>query len=181
MTTWLREYSSGDLPVKPPTTQQNWLMALAKGDVTIEDEGGHQLTLAMEYGELVPGPIRRVLSASIRVRMGNGPRGHMNTGARGPTGTAAGGAGPAGPTGAAGATGPTGPTGATGPAPTGPTGPTGATGATGATGPHAAAQPYAPANDSDWSDPNPTTIAEALERITAAVIAGTTGPIAPLA
>jgi hypothetical protein len=67
------------------------------------------------------------------------------------------------------------PGGAVGPTgPTGPTGVTGATGATGATGPTG----YTPGNGAHWTNPDPTTIAGALDRIAAAVNAGATGPIA---
>ena len=94
--------------------------------------------------------------------------GSAPAGPTGPTG-AAGSAGAAGAAGAIGATGSTGSAGSPGAA-----GSAGAVGATGATGPDA----YAPANDLDWVDPNPTTVSGALDRIAAAIAAGLTGPIA---
>lgn len=181
--TWIREYVNADLPAEPPTTQQNWLFALGDGTVTIEDEGGVEVELAIRYGEFIPGPIKRLVATTVTegIRMGNTPAPRAGAGIRGPTGPSGGPTGPTGPTGATGATGPTGPTGATGPTgPTGGTGPTGPTGATGATGPAGATGAYVVANDSDWADPNPTTIAEALDRLAQAVVAGETGPIATI-
>lgn len=64
---------------------------------------------------------------------------------------------------------------------TGPTGPTGAdstvagpTGPTGPTGPDA----YTTSSASFWQTSSPTTFTDAVDRIAAAVVAGTTGPIA---
>lgn len=54
------------------------------------------------------------------------------------------------------------------------TGPTGPTGPTGATGPDA----FTTTSGSLWQNPDPTTFTAAIDRIAAAVVAGTTGPIA---
>lgn len=61
--------------------------------------------------------------------------------------------------------------------PSGPTGPTGAGGATGPTGPTGPGT-FAPGNAAHWTNPDPTTYAGAIDRIAAAMQAGTTGPIA---
>lgn len=39
------------------------------------------------------------------------------------------------------------------------------------------ADAYTPANAADWADPQPTTRAEALDRLAKAVAAGTSGPV----
>lgn len=52
----------------------------------------------------------------------------------------------------------------------------GTTGPTGPTGPTATS--YTPASGALWVDPDPTTYADAIDRLAVAVAAGTTGPIA---
>lgn len=56
----------------------------------------------------------------------------------------------------------------------GTTGPTGPTGATGPTGPDA----YTPASGALWTNPDPTTLSGAIDRLAVAVAGGVTGPIA---
>ena len=70
----------------------------------------------------------------------------------------------------------TGPTGAVGP--TGPQGIQGIAGPQGPTGTPGSASAYSAGNTGDWSGSAPITIAAALDRIAAAIAAGTTGPIA---
>ena len=61
---------------------------------------------------------------------------------------------------------------------TGPTGAVGPTGPQGPTGTPGSASAYSAGNTGDWSGSAPITIAAALDRIAAAIAAGTTGPIA---
>lgn len=101
------------------------------------------------------------------------PGGSGATGATGATGAA--GAGATGATGPAGATGTGGGTGAAGTNGfTGATGSTGGTGGTGATGPDV----YTATTPANWSGAAPVTTQEAIDRLSAAVVAGLTGPIA---
>jgi len=112
------------------------------------------------------------ITASAFVGDGSGLTGVIGmTGPTGQTGMT-GDTGATGLTGDTGATGDTGITGATGS--TGATGPTGQTGSTGATGPDS----YTPTNGADWTNPDPTTLSGAIDRLAAAVVAGLTGPIA---
>jgi hypothetical protein len=108
------------------------------------------------------------------------------TGAAGIAGTAAntGATGVTGPTGAQGVPGDLGATGNTGPAgtatntgatgntgPTGQTGPTGPTGDQGMTGPTGILGEYIPTTAADWTGTAPTTVAGALDRLAAALVA----------
>lgn len=125
----------------------DWVYSPAGCTVVVKDTQGNQNTIVLSAGQVVQSTdgFAAVVSVSANsVQLGDG-------------------VGPS-PSGSAGPTGPTGPQ--------GPTGPTGAQGATGATGAAGSATAYTPAVSADWADPDPTTIAEALDRIAAAV-----GPI----